>query len=221
MRPLTSSAIPIDFFRIATAGDEVIGATGTAFIYERNGLYLITAWHNVTGCDYTTNQPLHTRGFVPDRARFGVWKRHGRDVAARQWISINLQPKECVWLQHKRLLDGIDIAAIPIDIKVEADWLTKPINQLDFESRLDPEPGLEAFVIGFPENISGPSRTAIWKRASVASEAGFRMNEAGKFYVDTATRRGMSGSPVIIQHSGFFDPNSRGGAVSPDATFGT
>ncbi|WGR73291.1 MULTISPECIES: hypothetical protein [unclassified Bradyrhizobium] len=69
--------------------------------------------------------------------------------------------------------------------------------------------GAEVFILGFPPRLALPGTLAIWKRGSVASEP--LVNIAGQmpiFFVDSATRHGMSGSPVL--HFGKALINSRG-----------
>ncbi len=221
MHPLTAAAIPIDLLRRDAIHGEIVGATGMAFLFNCEGPYLITAWHNVTGYDYRGSKLLHSKGFIPEILRYGLWKRAGPGLAAREWREINLIGGDVTWYQHPSNPGEIDISALPIDFDESQAWLSKPVNALDMEKRLTPKPGQEAFVIGFPENISGPSRTAIWKRASVASEAAIPHNGQEFFYVDTATRKGMSGSPVIIRHHGIFDPESKNGSLTLSGIIGT
>lgn len=221
MQPLTAAALPIDLLRRDPVHGEVIGATATAFLYENDDVYLITARHNLTGYDYIRNKLLHQKGFVPDILRYGLWERIGENQAKREWREIHLANSNPTWFQHPITPDKIDICAIPIEYNKSTEWISQPINSLDLERRLKLEPGQEAFVIGFPENISGPARTAIWKRASVASEASLPHDGGEFFYIDTATRRGMSGSPVIVRHHGIFDPDMKDGEPSLSAVIGS
>lgn len=221
MQLLTAAALPIDLLRRDPIHGEVIGATATAFLYESDQIYLVTARHNLTGYDYIRKQLLHPKGFVPEILRYGLWRHAGKNQAKREWREINLTGSESTWIQHRHAPDKIDICIIPVEYEKSDQWLSRPINSLDLEHRLALEPGQEAFVIGFPENISGPARTAIWKRASVASEASLPHDGGEFFYVDTATRRGMSGSPVIVRHHGIFDPDMKDGEPSLTAVIGS
>jgi trypsin-like peptidase len=227
MQLFTAAAIPIDLLRRDPIHGEIVGATGTAFLYELDGTYLVTAWHNVTGYDHIRKKLLHSKGFLPEILRYGIWRwvgqknELGQRRAIRDWREVNLLESEPTWFQHPEKPGEIDICVMPIEYDNQGQWLSRPINNLDIESRLIPEPGQESLVIGFPENISGPLRTAIWKRASVASEAALPHEGNDFFYVDTATRKGMSGSPVIIRHHGYFDPDKVGDQASPTAVIGT
>ncbi len=66
--------------------------------------------------------------------------------------------------------------------------------------------GSDAFVLGFPVRMYGGEYLPLWKRASVASEPQADVDGLPKTLIDTATRRGMSGSPVFGQVSGLIFP---------------
>jgi hypothetical protein len=67
----------------------------------------------------------------------------------------------------------------------------------------------------------GPGRTPIWKRGSVASEPDYNWRDKPAFLIDTATREGMSGSPVIARHSSVLLTTGSDGAVENDSVIGT
>jgi hypothetical protein len=76
--------------------------------------------------------------------------------------------------------------------------------------------GNDAFILGFPFNIN-VSTLPIWKRASIASEPGAVVDELLPcFYVDTASRPGMSGSPVILRSWGGYHTDEGGLVMTPD-----
>ena len=61
--------------------------------------------------------------------------------------------------------------------------------------------GIDAFIIGYPFGISTGS-FPIWKRASIASEPEIPIDGWPYFLVDSASREGMSGAPVIARSWG-------------------
>jgi hypothetical protein len=69
------------------------------------------------------------------------------------------------------------------------------MNQQDM-SDLSLSIGLDVFILGYPFGI-GPSGYPIWKRGSIASEPEVLTENQPYILVDTASRPGMSGSPVI------------------------
>lgn len=71
----------------------------------------------------------------------------------------------------------------------------------DFQN-LYPGVGKEVFVLGYPKGIASNGIFPIWKRASVASEPQVStilngIEHENAFFIDTLTKSGMSGSPVV------------------------
>ncbi len=57
--------------------------------------------------------------------------------------------------------------------------------------------GDDLFILGFPLRLNPTGPFPIWKRASVATEMNLMLSGMPAFLVDTATREGMSGAPVV------------------------
>jgi len=57
--------------------------------------------------------------------------------------------------------------------------------------------GDNLFLPGYPLGLSAGGLLPIWKRASLASSLEFGQGINCFFYVDTATREGMSGAPCL------------------------
>lgn len=55
----------------------------------------------------------------------------------------------------------------------------------------------ELFIPGYPENVHDYYAQPVWKRATIASSVQQGWNRERKFLVDSASKRGMSGSPVL------------------------
>ena len=58
------------------------------------------------------------------------------------------------------------------------------------------EIGMEVFILGYPFEIKPPAYP-VWKRGSIASEPQLALLTTDYMLVDTASRPGMSGAPVI------------------------
>jgi hypothetical protein len=58
--------------------------------------------------------------------------------------------------------------------------------------------GMDVFILGYPFGAQPPA-FPIWKRGSIASEPYLVHSTTGYYLVDTASRPGMSGSPVILR----------------------
>jgi hypothetical protein len=119
------------------------------------------------------------------------------------------------WIEHAGA-PLADIAAIPLEGQRLSQWHV-PANCPSLRHvDMDLNAGDDAFVIGFPQGISGGGRLPIWKRASIASEPDASQQLGGWCYVDTGTRQGMSGSPTFGQRTGLIYPRGYEGNALPD-----
>jgi hypothetical protein len=102
-----------------------------------------------------------------------------------------------VWLWHGVHGRKVDVVALPLAL---SDGWGVPINQLPKE-RLSVQIGMDVFVLGYPFGAPPPS-LPVWKRGSIASEPQL-VRLADQFHlVDTASRPGMSGAPVVLRSYG-------------------
>ena len=62
----------------------------------------------------------------------------------------------------------------------------------------------ELFIPGFPHNVQDFYAQPVWKRATIASSVQHGWNKEPKFLIDSASKSGMSGSPVL-----YYNPNGR------------
>ncbi|MBN9031205.1 MAG: trypsin-like peptidase domain-containing protein [Rhizobiales bacterium] len=208
--------------RIDEAGNVIAQSQGTGFFWKSkdNFWYLITNWHVVTGSNPDTGKLLGT--FIPNALTFHVLELHlanGKRYGTRLTAAIPLYDREQpIWIEHP-LGRWIDIVAIPFSLPSNREWVIQAVNECDeFTASLVPAVSMDSFVVGFPQGLAGPNGTSIWKRASVASEPELNYDSRPIFLVDTATRSGMSGSPVLIKDSGIHMPS---GEFGDDSIFGT
>ena len=69
--------------------------------------------------------------------------------------------------------------------------------------------GEDVFVLGYPRGLTGGALLPIWKRGTIATEPMFDHHQLPRFLIDTATREGMSGAPVIARaNSGSYQDTS-------------
>lgn len=145
------------------------------------------------------------------------------DIPFRQWIPKVLRlydddsNQSPIWFEHPTHGSAVDAVAIPIEDLEQTAAVAANAESLEL-SRLKLSPGMDAFVLGYPRGISGGGRFPIWKRGSIASEPDVDIDGLPKFFIDTATREGMSGSPVYAQESGLWAPE--GGKLPGDGVFG-
>lgn len=55
----------------------------------------------------------------------------------------------------------------------------------------------ELFIPGYPQNVQDYYAQPVWKRATIASSVQLGWNRERKFLIDSASKSGMSGSPVL------------------------
>ncbi len=55
----------------------------------------------------------------------------------------------------------------------------------------------ELFIPGYPQNVQDYYAQPVWKRATIASSVQIGWNREKKFLIDSASKSGMSGSPVL------------------------
>ena len=90
----------------------------------------------------------------------------------------------------------VDIAILPLSPAPEGVALY-PLNDLA-NTPLRIKIGMEVFILGYPFDIKRPAYP-VWKRGSIASEPDLVRLVEDYILVDTASRPGMSGAPVIRQ----------------------
>ena len=184
----TLTAIPLEQY----FNDTYLGhATGFLWKIE-NQSYLVTNWHVVTAQDFFTRENLHDHGGRPNmlRARFqipGTWEKQQYDIHIRD------KEDNPLWLIHPGT--RVDIAVLPFTPNEPVIIGLYPLNVLA-NAELYIAIGMDVFILGFPFKIAPPA-FPIWKRGSIASEPDLARLTNGYMHVDTASRPGMSGAPVI------------------------
>ena len=114
------------------------------------------------------------------------------------------------WMEHPNHGRLVDAVAIPLE-KLEKPFKIVAANDPSHDLiKIKLYPSLEVYVLGYPLGLTGGGQFPIWKRGTIASEPGIDLEGLPKLYIDTATRKGMSGAPVFAQETGLIvpeDPN--------------
>lgn len=200
---LTDSLSKVPLHITLAFGSVELGVA-TGFTYEVDGtLFLVTARHNVTGRHAETGKVLHTMGAVPDQLIVRFWDK----AMFGRWQPVTIPLYEAtgqpVWYEHPLLAYRVDAVAIPLRL---ANNLTAyPVNHQEFD-KIPIRPGLDVFVLGFPRGFNSGGRLPIWKRGSIATEPDIDIDDLPKVLIDTATRQGLSGAPVIARLVGYWLP---------------
>jgi hypothetical protein len=149
-----------------------------------------------------TGKAIHTKGLLPNliRVHYKRWIDATKTVLQSRPIDLPLfRDSEPMWLEHSSR-NAVDVVAIPLSLDQFETFANECINTIDQEIGLEVCAGMDCFILGFPEQLFGAANTPIWKRGSIASEP----YQHHPYLVDSATRKGMSGAPVIARHTGIF-----------------
>jgi hypothetical protein len=188
-------------------------ATGTAFVYENDGaFYLVTNWHNLSGKDPNTGMHLSTTLAEPDR--ISVWWNLKGQMGNKFPASVQVRDSTTnrpLWLVHSVHGSKVDVVAFPVIPLPNAEMY--PINRMQSDSLLL-QIGMDVYILGYPYGM-GLLGLPVWKRASIATEPELAGISPAPLYmlVDTASRPGMSGSPVIRRSWAIHLPRAGGSAV--------
>lgn len=180
-------------------------SSATGFIYEKGEVnYLITNWHNVSGRNPITEKCISKHLAVPDTIATAF--RTKENTAVVRWEHLALyrddEMQEPVWYEHPVHGHKVDVVAIPLPAHLTDTLKLFPINAIRWHANFRTEVADDAFIVGYPFSDMPDLQLPIWKRASIASEPDVDIGKLPKLLVDTATRPGLSGSPVVMQRTG-------------------
>jgi Trypsin-like peptidase domain len=163
--------------------------TATAFIVERDGKrYLVTNRHVVRGAQPNALPLLPTELIVLQHVagNLGTWTPRAESLYSKG------KPR---WYEHPARPLDIDVAALPlvndsgIDVYGYDPWATNRGLSAQLSEPLN--------IIGFPFGVASGGALGIWVRGFIATDLALDWNDLPCFLVDSRTRQGQSGSPVI------------------------
>ena len=202
IHPLTAATIQLQMM----GGDEAI-SVATGFLWEEGGQeHLVTNWHNVTGVNPLTGAALDKKyGARPDFVQLPLMTT-GFGLSWTIKAPLYDAQGGARWRIHPVAGEQVDIAVLPLDQAMltpsdpRISRLAFPMNKQDLQS-LKVQVSEDLFVIGFPQGLH-QNGMPIWKRASLASEPAMFRDQRNhrQLLIDCASRKGMSGSPVIAIH---------------------
>lgn len=191
-----------------------LGTTATGSIWNCNGRrYLVSNWHVLSGRNTYTGQPIHQDGAIPKFLLLHVpkpWPHIHIDPTTTEFkLDLVREHGEPLWSQHE-MGQKYDLACVelPKDCEIpENSTLPHTLNNKDIIQI----PGIEVFIMGFPEGLVKQGGYPIWKRASIASHPEILSDNLPITLVDTAARPGMSGAPAfIVQYNGQLVTDEKG-----------
>lgn len=195
--PLSQSSYFLNPIKVDLDGNEHILASGTCFFLERDSkTFLITNWHNVTGKNPLTGEYMTKPFQSPDFLRVKIYKNQETLEPIEFDIPLYIDKKR-TWLEHPKFAENVDAVAIPV--KIPSDKLIfSPETFIESQNEnTQVKVKQDVFILGYPFGIMSGNIFPIWKKGSIASEPAIDNDDLPKIYVDTASRKGMSGSPVI------------------------
>lgn len=184
--------------------DTALG-NATAFIVgnKKDGKYLITNRHVVTGRNNFTNKVMNEMGGIPNKLHIQIPRyEKERDMFIWNLYNINLynSKEEKLWLEHPIYKSKVDVVAIKL--KENTSNIFYSIEESNYLCSISDN----VKIIGYPFGYNINPRQgyyAIWISGTIASEplVNLEIEELGEempaFLIDARTREGASGSPVI------------------------
>ena len=188
---------------LSPTGMRSASATGFFMRNSAGGLFLITNRHVATGRHWETDE-LDGR-IAPSALRFTV-PVSVQTGAAGFWtqVAIGLGDNEehPVWFEHPKHGRKVDVVAIPIPETTE-DEFGRDLDFVTYASGASPARlGIanDVFTIGFPVGVDPINNYAfpLWTRGSIAWPPRLDWRDLPAFVIDSRTRQGQSGSPVVF-----------------------
>jgi hypothetical protein len=190
LNQFTLTTIPVEqYFNNSPLGQ------GTGFIWKKlEQHYLVTNWHVLSMRDFFADKNLRDDAGRPNVLRT-LFNIQTGDFTKQRWdIQIRDSNDRPLWLVHPT--KRIDIAVLPLPSPPRGITVAfYPLNDLA-NTPLRMKIGMEVFILGYPFEIKMPA-FPVWKRGSIASEPDLVRLVDNYILVDTASRPGMSGAPVI------------------------
>jgi Trypsin-like peptidase domain len=186
-----------------------LGPASGFYYRAQNRLFLVSNWHVFAGRHPKTLQPLHSSCWVPDEIEFSFAKIVPNAISF-QPIRVPLMDENATqgWWEHPVLGRNVDIAVAELTGNYVG--MQQFGAELEQGEELRAQVGMDVFVLGYPKGLAQQAQFPIWKRGSIASEPDYKVNDDELILIDTSTREGMSGAPVIAsKREGVFKVEGR------------
>jgi hypothetical protein len=182
---------------LSPGGPALAGATGFVVRRTDGTDFLLTARHVLTGRHDETKEIMHESGATPERIR--IWHYQSswhviHDVVTQELRDDDDNP---LFFEDPSIFveESADVAALPLSRPIERGL----VRSYDISPLVDRRPAVTAtvWIVGYPVGIRRSGHElAVWSRGSVATDPVANWH-GDRFLVDSRTRPGQSGSPVI------------------------
>ena len=200
MKTIKTNPLSAASFYTETFFNDIKLSTATSFAYKYKGRkYLVTNYHVAYGRNPETNQPMHSKGAIPNKLTFNFrTKEHINPQILTFFIDYpeNENPFKYITINNQI----VDIAICELSDEftgVCINELEEVYGEPSAEENIRLEITESLFVLGYPRGINIYD-TPIWKKSTIASEPDIDINNLPCFYIDSTTREGMSGAPVVF-----------------------
>jgi hypothetical protein len=183
--------------------DAVELGTATGFVVEHESHpYLITNYHVAAGRNPASGQPMHSSCAVPTFLHvFHLMQGPKPPFHWKQFKEPVLdEAGKALWFEHPKFGRAVDVVALPLTNHQGAELHPYDLSSSGLLMDIGTSDGVN--IIGFPYGLTAGGAFAIWTRGFVASEPDVDFENLPKFLVDSRTRSGQSGSPVIAYSTG-------------------
>ena len=175
--------------------DAKLGEATGFFCHYKNQDFLVTNWHVATGRRTDTEKPIHPSLGLPAYIRCDL----NGSFTLKMDIPLfhNEIPR---WIEHPIYSRLVDVVAIPLGNRLSNAGLNDASYDIEHEmSKIERLHVMDTVtIIGYPLTRSqSNNQFPIFKDGTIASEPEI-YDEEPRFFVDSKTKNGMSGSPVIV-----------------------
>ncbi len=172
-------------------------SSATSFAYKyKNQRFLITNYHVAFGRNPENNKILNEMCSIPNK--LVIYYYNQKLTLNRYYINFNEDNNPFKFVKQNGKI--ADIAVYKLDESFQGICINEIYEVFKnpfFEQNTSLNITDCLYVLGYPRGIN-VQYTPIWKKSTVASEPECQIEDMDYFYIDTTTREGMSGSPVIF-----------------------
>lgn len=200
--------------------DQIELGTATGFQIYCGKKYLVTNWHVVSGKNFITKECLNNYGSIPNKIVVKYKRYVNSDEFEWTEKTINLYDGlgNKLWYEHPIYGSDVDVVLISLE---EGSNCINYKEHFNMDTSYDLYVTESVFILGFPLGYMVKSKDephAVWTSGIVASDPILNLNinnkEVPAFLIDSKTRQGQSGSPVIYYNQDGIDRHYKGSRLT-------